>query len=65
MPWLWRWNPDITCYTGIEYKEVLRKRYNLPDDWEPTPYVPPPPPGGYEDRDEPSTSPEPAPEADD
>jgi hypothetical protein len=50
MPWLWRWNPDIICYTGIEYKEVLRKKYNLPDDWEPTPYAPPPPPG---DHDEP------------
>jgi hypothetical protein len=36
MPWQWRWNPDITCYTGIEYQKVLRQKYNLPDDWKPT-----------------------------
>jgi hypothetical protein len=48
MPWQWRWNPDITCYTGTEYKEVLREKYGLPADWEPTE----PPPG-----QEPSTSP--------
>jgi hypothetical protein len=80
MPWQWRWNPDITCYTGTEYKEVLREKYGLPADWEPTEPEPiewhptgewphdwwkPTPPGGYEDRDEPSTSPEAAPEADD
>jgi hypothetical protein len=39
MPWQWKWNPSITCYTGLEYKEVLRKKYNLPDDWEPEPPV--------------------------
>jgi hypothetical protein len=30
------WWPGYTIYTGAEYKEVLRKRYGLPDDWEPT-----------------------------
>jgi hypothetical protein len=39
MPWLWRWNPGITCYTGLEYQEVLRKKYGLPDDWKPEPPV--------------------------
>ena len=29
MPWLWHGH---TCYTGLEYQEVLRKKYGLPDD---------------------------------
>jgi hypothetical protein len=33
MPWLWH---GITCYTGLEYQEVLRQKYGLPDDWKPT-----------------------------
>jgi hypothetical protein len=40
MPWQWRWNPGITCYTGLEYQEVLRKKYGLPDDWKPEPPAP-------------------------
>jgi hypothetical protein len=32
-----RFWPGCTLYTGAEYKEVLRKRYGLPEDWEPEP----------------------------
>jgi hypothetical protein len=28
MPWLWN---GITCYTGLEMQEELRKKYGLPD----------------------------------
>jgi hypothetical protein len=35
MPWQWEWNKSVTCYSGEEYKEILRKKYGLPDDWQP------------------------------
>jgi hypothetical protein len=44
------WNNDYKAWicTGLEYQEVLREKYGLPADWEPTPPSVP----------EPSTNPE-------
>jgi hypothetical protein len=35
MHWNEQWQAWI-C-TGLEYQEVLRKKYGLPDDWKPEP----------------------------
>jgi hypothetical protein len=51
------WDNDYKAWicTGLEYQEILRKKYGLPDDWKPS--FPEPSTNGVEDSDTPTEFP--------